>query len=291
MDLVGRAHLAPILREDLPEVGTFLHTHLSPRLSPAAWAWSIVPTWSAETPNHGYLLRDQGLIVGVQLAFYSRREVDEVEEDFCNLGAWCVLEPYRSQGVRMLFALLSQKQYTFTDLSPSGNVIELNRRLRFEDIDTTSAMVPNVPVVRLRAPRVIADPDCVRDLLDDAERRIFDDHRRASATIHLVLHRGDDVCYVVLRRDRRKGLPLFASVLHTSDTALLRRWLADLGSHLLLHHHVPFTLVELRHVGGTAPVGAVLRTSRPKMFKSGNRHPVPSRAIDNLYSELTLVAW
>ena len=70
-----------------------------------------------------------------------------------------------------------------------------------------------------------------------------------------------------------------------------RRWLVDLGSHLLLHHHVPFTLVELRHVGGTAPVGAVLRTSRPKMFKSGNRHPVPSRAIDDLYSELTLVAW
>jgi hypothetical protein len=199
-----------------------------------------------------------------------------------------VLEPYRSQGVRMLFALLSQKQYTFTDLSPSGNVVALNRRLHFEDIDTTSALVPNMPVFRLRAPRVMSDPDAVRDLLDPDERRIFDDHRRALATVHLVLVRGDDRCYVVLRRDRRKGLPLFASVLHTSDPVLLRRWFADLGAHLLVHQHLPFTLVELRHVGGAAPVGSVLRTSRPKMFKSSR---LQGRAIDDLYSELTLVAW
>jgi hypothetical protein len=291
MSLVGRAQLAPILRADLQEVGAFLHAELNPRLSAAEWAWSLVPTWHVDAPNHGYLLRDGGEVVGVQLAFYSRREVEEVEVDFCNLGAWCVREPYRSQGMRMLFALLSQKEYTFTDLSPSGNVVALNRRLHFEDIDTTAAVVPNLPLFRMRAPRVIAEPESVRDHLDDAERRIFDDHRRASATIHLVLVRGDESCYVIVRRDRRKNLPLFASVLHTSDAALLRRWFADLGSHLLRHHHVPLTLVELRHVGGVAPVGAVMRTSRPKMFRAGRAGAVAGRAIDDLYSELTLVAW
>jgi hypothetical protein len=288
MASAGRAQLAPITRDDFPEVGAFLHRHLNARLSPAAWACSIGPTWAVDSPNHGYLLRHAGDLVGVQLAFYSRREIDGSPEDFCNLGAWCVLEPYRSQGIRMLFALLSQQQYTFTDLSPSGNVVELNRRLKFEDLDTTTALVPNVPVFRPRAPRVFSDIETVGDLLDGAERRIYVDHLRAAATTHLVLVRGDERCYVVLRRDRRKGLPLFASVLHTSSPELLRRWFPDLGSYLLLHARIPLTLVELRHLAGRPPLGAVLKTRRPKMFRSPR---LPAGVIDDLYSELTLVAW
>ena len=59
---------------------------------------------------------------GVHLAFYSRRLINGTVEDFCNLGAWCVLETHRSQGIRMLRALLAQPGYSFTDLSPSGAV-------------------------------------------------------------------------------------------------------------------------------------------------------------------------
>jgi hypothetical protein len=103
-----------------------------------------------------------------------------------------------------------------------------------------------------------------------------------------VMVRGDEHCYVMARRDRRKGLPLFASVLHASNPDMLRRRLPDLGRHLLLRHGIPFTLLELRLVGARPRLGTVLGSSRPKMFRSTR---VPSDAIDNLYSELALVAW
>ena len=123
----AEVRLEPILGSDLTEVGAFLHAHLNPRLSAADWASSIVPTWPVSSPNHGFLLRDGDRMVGVQLAFYSEREVEDGLADFCNLGAWCVLDDYRSHGLRLLRAVLGQRGYHFTDLSPSGNVIPSTR--------------------------------------------------------------------------------------------------------------------------------------------------------------------
>ena len=66
-------------------------------------------------------------------------------ERFCNLAAWCVIDEYRSLGLRLLNALLAQKGYHFTDLSPSGNVVPLNTRLKFSHLDVATALVPNLP--------------------------------------------------------------------------------------------------------------------------------------------------
>jgi len=166
MDERGSVELAPLGTGDFWDVGGFLHEHLNPRISAPSWAAAIVPTWAVDSPNHGFLLRHDGRIVGVQLAFYSRREIDGEEEDFCNLGAWCVLEPYRSHGLRMLRALLSQRQYGFTDLSPTGNLAAINQRLRFQSLDTTTAPVPNLPVTWPHASRVSCDPAAVGAYLD-----------------------------------------------------------------------------------------------------------------------------
>ena len=59
----------------------------------------------------------------------------------------------------------------------------------------------------------------------------------AAAARHVVLRaRRASRCYVVFRRDRRKDLPLFASVLHVSNPELFRRDGPPLARHLLLRH-------------------------------------------------------
>lgn len=289
----GAVLLAPITGDDLAEVGAFLHDRLNRRVSAQAWAEAIVPTWPVRSPNHGFLLRDNRSkdrpVVGVQLAFYAEREIDGRPERFCNLGAWCVLEGYREHGLRLLRAVLAQRDHHVTDLSPSGNVVELNTRLRFQRLDTTTALVPALsPPLPGRA-RVVSHPADLGHLLVGPDLRVFRDHRSAAATIHVALVEpgGVEHCYVVLRRDRRKGLPLFASVLHAGKPDLLRRRAGDLARHLLVRHGVPFTLVELRLAGGRPHGSVVLRHARPKMFRS----PLPAERIDNLYSELALVAW
>lgn len=282
--------LAPITGEDVPEVAAYLHRALNGRLSAAQWARSMVPPWSCDAPNHGFHLRDEsrdeGRVVGVALAFYAERSVAGRPRMVCNLGAWCVDEAYHSQGLRLLRALLGQRGYHFTDLSPSGNVVALNERLKFRHLDTATTLVPNLPLPP-RGVGATTDPDRIAELLTGRQSRIFEDHRGAAAARHVVLDVAGRPLYVMHRKDRRKGLPVFASLLHVSDPELLPRAWGRLSSHLLGQGALA-TLVEKRVAGWTPPGGRTLGRPRPKMFRSDD---LATEDVDYLYSELTCVAW
>lgn len=281
-----RAKTQPIYPGDVENVGEFLHLHLNHSLSPAEWAASIRAPWRAEAPNHGFMLVEADAIVGVYLAFYSTRRMAEREERFCNLAAWCVLPQYRLYSLLLLRALLAQKGCHFTDLSPSGNTVPVNERLKFQHLDTTTALVPNLPWPS-RA-RIVSDAGALEAMLRPQELEIFRDHEHARAAYHLVLVEGNAHCYVIYRRDRRKRLPLFASILYVSNPPLFRKLARRFGSHLLFHHGVLATLAELRVVGGQPAGSILLRKARPKMYKSDTLQP---GEVDYLYSELTCVAW
>src|SRR5262249_333461 len=134
--------VSPITDSDVLGVAKFLHVHLNAGVSIESWARSLIVPWRVEAPNHGFMLLHNDHIVGVYLAFYSKRIIEGRTENFCNLGAWCVLQGYRFHSMRLLNALLAQKGYHFTDLSPSGNVVPINVRLKFEFFETTTALVP-----------------------------------------------------------------------------------------------------------------------------------------------------
>ena len=103
---------------------------------------------------------------------------------------------------------------------------------------------------------MVSDHSSIEQLLSGTDLQVFRDHRHAAAAIHLVLVRGRERCYLVVRRDRRKGLAVFASLLHISNPGLLRGHLPTLGRHLLLHHGLLCSLVEVRlriPFAGTTP--------------------------------------
>lgn len=271
---------------NVADAAAFLHTNLNDRVSADHWAEAVRVPWPVDAPNHGFLLRrDDGIVVGVLLAFYSQRVVGGAPERFCNLGAWCVLPEFRFQSLRLLKAALGQPGYHFTDLSPSGPVVPLNVRLGFDFLDTTTALVPCVPV--MSRTQVVTNHVDLPTLLDSVSLTIFQDHRGAAAARHAVLSRGGRRCYVVYRRDRRRGRNVFASVLYVSDPVVFRSGVRALGGHLLLHEGVLGLLVEAR-IAGPVPGSIRVRQSRPKMFRSAT---LPASAVDNLYSELCCVAW
>lgn len=276
----------PITDADVGRVADYLHRELNPRLPASGWAAAIVPSWPDEGPNHGFMLLQGERVVGANVAFYSVRTVAGARQAFCNVAALCVDEEHRPHTVRLLRAILRQPGYHFTDLSPSGNVVELDRRLGFRLLDGATLIVPNVPRPA-RGVRVLTDPEAIAGRLAGAERRLFEDHRRAPAARHLVLTRGDDACYVVYRRDRRKGLPLFASLLHVGDPGLLADGFGPVAAHLLRQGAVA-TLVERRVADVRLPFGRPVTQNRPKMLKSAS---LDERDVDHLYSELTCVPW
>ena len=281
-----RTVVAPIADSDLGRVGRFLHEHLNPRVSAQTWASAAVPSWRAPADDHGYLLVEGDRVVGVYLAFHSERMIGGERRHVCNLAAWCVLESHRAHGARLLRAQLARRDVVFTDLSPSGSVLELNRRLGFTDLDTATVMVPCVPLPTPGV-RVVTRPGQIEALLDGRDREIYRDHRGAAAARHLVLVTGDAHCYVMFRKVRRKGLPGFATLLHVSDPELLRKHGGALSRHLL-RHGVALLLAELRVLEHAPRLSRRLATPRPKMYRGAGVAPGD---IDDLYSELTNVPW
>ena len=273
---------------DVQRVAEFLHVHLNARVTQDAWARAMEASWGVDKPNSGFMLLHGDSVVGAHLAFYSEREIGGVPERICNLGAWCVLPEHRFHGLRLLRALLAQEGYSFTDLSPSGSVIPLNARLGFDRLDTTTRLVPNLPWPgRPGRPLISADPELLARTLTGPDLRLYRDHAQTGAARHLVLIRDGEWCYVIFRKDRRKGLPLFASILYVSDPGLLREMARPLARYLIRHGAL-VTLAEERIVGYWPPPSLRLRSGRPRMFRSAR---LEAAQVDYLYSELVCVPW
>jgi hypothetical protein len=282
--------VSPVTDSDVPAVAEFLHRNLNDRVPVEAWARAVDVPWKVQAPNHGFQLRtDDGAVVGVYLAFYSDRTIGDEVRRFCNLGAWCVLPEHRFHSLRLLKALLAQECDVFTDLSPSGNVVPVNTRLGFRFLDTATALVPNLPWPSWPGGgAVTGDRRVIERSLSGGELQIYQDHADCAAARHLLLTRGDETCHVVFRKDRRKGLPLFASILYVSNPALFRRMARQVSRHLLLRHGALATLAELRVVGGRLPTGRLLSAPRRKMVHGTG---FEDQHVDYLYSELACVSW
>lgn len=282
--------VAPVMSGDVRPVAEFLHANLNSRVPVEAWARAMDVPWKVDAPNHGVMLLDEtGTILGVLLAFYSEREIAGRTERFCNLGAWCVLPAHRFHSLKLLKSLLAQPGYHFTDLSPSGNVVPINKRLGFTSLDTATALIPNLPWPALPGRRrLISRPELIRARLTGDELARHLDHAEAAAARQVLLTDGEKTCLVMFRKDRRKGLPLFGTVLYVSDPAVFRRMRRRFLGHLLVRHGILLTLAELRVVGDRPALSRLLPSHRDKMFRSDGLGPDD---IDYLYSELVCLSW
>ncbi len=277
-----------ILDEDVPAVARFLHRQLNARVQPASWESLLRPPWRMDAPNSGFQLTIGEELVGAYAAVYSVRELDGERVEVCNLAAFCVLEEYRSHSLRLVRALLGQRGYEFTDLSPSGNVVAMNERLGFRRINTATRLAINLPVPPTRRTRLSENPEDLSRTLRDSDRQLYLDHRHAKAAHHLLIERDDAYAYLVFRRDRRRGVPVFATPLYAGgERDVLRAAWPFVASRLLLRHGLAATLAEPRLLGFTPPVGPRLRHPRPRMVRGS--HVLD--AVDYLYSELALVSW
>ena len=256
--------LTPITDADIAEVADFLRANMNPEVP---WARACVPPWKVDAPNHGFMLRDGQRVVGVQLAFYSERLVAGRAERFCNLGAWCVLPEFRFHSMRLIMAVLAQDGYHFTSFTPIDRTRAILAWLKFRPLDTSAALIPNLPWPTLPGrTRISAEPDVIERTLAGAELELYRDHAQALAVHHHVLIRGQDSCYVMYREARSRGL-LYAVLLHVSNPDLFHRALLPLTRHLLLRHRLVATLGELRIIGHR-PRLSVKLNAWPKMYRS-----------------------
>lgn len=281
--------VVPIRASDLPRVADYLHAHHRGHFTAEEWARSGLATpWNAEPPpNHGFMLLDGDDIAGVIIAMYSKRLVDGLEIDLCNLSSWHVRPDYRLHSFRLLRAALSQDGFQFTDLTPTEEVQRVNLRLGFEYIDTTTALIPNLPWPPFAPGTTITvDRGTIERRLSGRALEIYRDHRHAIPARHVLLSGPNRSCYVMYRRERRKKLPLFASLLYVSDPEAFVSMARPFLRHLLVKHGILATLVDSFIVDYRPRLSIQLRRHRPKMIRAGELEPSKIDAL-YLYSDLT----
>lgn len=273
--------VVPIQPADLPRVAAYLHAHHHNRFTAEEWEKSgIASPWGEEPPpNHGYMLLDGDRIAGVIVAMYSTRLVEGQQVVLCNLSSWHVLPGYRPHSLRLLQAALGQENVHFTDLTPTEDVQKMNLRLGFEYVETTTALIPNLPWLS-SATEVIVDRDEIGRRLEGRQLQIFREHQHAIPAHHALLIRQGRSCYVVYKRERRRKLPVFASLLYVSDPDVFPDMARPFFAHLLFRHGAVATLVDSFIVDYQPALSFRLHGHRPKMVRLDG---LSAEKIDALY--------
>ncbi len=276
---MSRPVIEPVTTASLGEFAQFLHENLSREQSPAEWARRLATPWLADQPNHGFVLRDEGRIVGGIGAIYALRRIAGREERFCNITSWCVLDAYRQQSMRLAMAVIGQPGFHYTDFSPTKVVAGTLQFFKFRALDDRQAVLLNLPGIAAGS-RVLCERRAIEEALDGEARRVYLDHADFPWLRQLLLGKPGDWCHIVYKPRRFKRLPA-AGIIHVSDGAAFCRHFRALAGHFLARGLVT-THVECRRLP-RLPWPAAVRTGfNPKMVLSST---LKDDDVDYLYSE------
>jgi len=274
--------------DDLPAVVALL-TRGFPKRTPQYWSRALARLARRDDPvpypRYGYLLENQGALVGViLLIFTTQRETGETCAR-CNICCWYVNPSYRCYASLLATAAVRHKDVTYINIWPAVHtwpVIEAQGFKRYCD-----GQILSVPALSRR--------------VDDARVHIFDPHRdygpalleseRNILATHveygcvaLVVTQSDDVHPFVFLSRRIIGGVIFPTLqlVYCRNAQDFVRFAGPIGRFLLKRG----ALTVLLDANGSMPglVGIYFANRAPKYFK-GQQQP---RIGDLAYSETVL---
>lgn len=269
----------PITDADLPEIAAYWHANLNADIPIPAWTGAFQHNWLPNPPNHGFKLLADGELVGTLGAIYSRQIIDGEAADFCNLTSLIVEHTHRARSMDLLSACLSQKQFRFTNFTPTPAVAKMLRLFRFRELPPNERVVFHAPIPAIAMGlRVMTAPG---DLAGEAGR-LWRDHVGLPGLHSFAVGRGEDWCVVFWRPSVIKGLPS-ARIFGFSDPALFLRWRRAIGGHFLLRHGVCGMRIPEHLLPGNTTLGIQRPNPTPRLYRGPE---LPHEKVQFLYSEL-----
>jgi hypothetical protein len=253
------------------------------------WRKIFVPPWKSPEDFCGYVLLRDGEVKGYLGLIFSSRVIGGRIEKFCNLTSWIVSDDARSKSLPMLLEVLKLKDYTITNFTASPTVAVIMRPLGFMDLDVHQQVLFPVPGLGLRAWGCACefDPEKIRSLLSEDDRRIFDDHQRLGCE-HLLLRSKTGYAYLVLKRTRRKNLP-FLKVHYLSDPRVFVECAERLMPRICVRRRVWGLMVDERYLGGHRFRAAYRYLHDHKGYFKPASDALDRSQIDTIYSELVIL--
>jgi hypothetical protein len=271
--------IEPVTAAMLPEFAEFLHANLTRARSPTAWAEGLSKSWGMEPPNHGFVLREDGKIVGGIGAYYAQRVIRGETQRTCNITSWCVLDAYRKQSMRLAMTLIGQKGYHFTDFSPTKVVGGVLQFLKFRPLDDRQAVIVNLPWPALGS-NLLTRPKDIESALKGNALSAYRDHADFPWLNHVLIGETNDWCHVIYKLSHFKGLSS-AHIYFLSNTAQFEKHFPRLARYFLLRS-IFTTHVECRFLSRNPWPSKIRSGFNAKVYLSPT---LTDSDIDYLYSE------
>lgn len=271
--------IEPVTTETLAEFAAFLHTNLTATRATQAWVAGLSKSWGMTPPNHGFVLREAGKIVGGIGAYYAERTIKGQSERLCNITSWCVLDAYRKQSMRLAMTLVGQKGYHFTDFSPTKVVGGVLQFLKFRPLDERQAVIINLPWPAIRS-ALICTPGEIENALQGEALRVYRDHAVFPWLRHVLIGTPNHWCHVIYKLGRFKGLSS-AHVYYLSDATVFEQHYRRLARHFIFRA-IASTHVECRFLARNPWPSKIRSGFTAKVYLSPT---LSDNDIDYLYSE------
>lgn len=260
-----------------------------PHLTREHWKSLFIYGWDSGEDHFGYVLRDEGRIVGVLGMIFSRRIVDGTTHKICNLHSWYVQEAYRHRSLMLLRPLLKMNDYTITDFTPSDGVLRLILKMGFQVLDARLRIMLSTGVPRPVRPGgsflFTRDEAFMRKRLYAGERQILLDHRPYNCQ-HLLVYNRDQHCYIVFSRVDRFAIP-YCFMHFISNPPMFRYWNKEIRSLLCRFTQTRFVVANERQIAGMSLPGSFgTGFSANALYRSPQLQP---HQIDTLYADVSLL--
>ena len=274
--------------QDFDQVYTSLLAAHDPRIGKEDWRQLFIKHWEVPEDYHGYMLLDNGEVVGFLGTIFSARKIRNQEYRFCNLTSWIVRPEHRQRSLFLLFPLLKLRDYTFTNLSAREHVAAIHRELGFTEIGSQAQILLPLSGFSFQGKsrcQLIFDYDKIRDILKNGEKDIFNDHLKFKCR-HILIVSENDYCYLVASRLVKKMVPILY-IHYIGNLEIFSKMINKVALKMLCHFQSLGLLLEDRLVEGVNLRGAIkYNLPQHKLFKSPF---LEAKDIDNLYSERILL--
>lgn len=278
----------PVTAADFEQVYPLLDWHDS-ALGKTAWQRIFDYAWHHEEPHCGYGLFDADEAVGFLGFIFSDRTISGQKAKFCNLTTWVVKPQYRGHSLSLMMPVMRLKDYTITDLSAGSNVIKISQRLGFKDLDTAvQVLLPYQGMSSTAAGHMLEGNAITTLSLKANDLRVFQDHQPYANCHQLVIQDGTSYCHVIYTQNRDPELS-YCHIQSISDHKLFERHHWAIRQQMMRCSGIPLIVIDARLLASVnLPLSYRLPLSSPRIYRSSQLQP---SQIDNLYSELTLLAF
>lgn len=276
----------PMAPADMDQVCRLLEHGFAPSgIKARQWTRLLDHPWASDWGERGWVLEAGNEIGGFLGTVWAERTIGGKSGRVCNLSSWYVRPEYRGWGMTLLTAAVEHGgDATWTSFTPGPTSRAAFDATGFTEMQSHRIVLPPLlhagTLLRSR-PKVTTDPVAVRELLDDGQRRVFDDHAPYDC-LQMVVSQGAAHAYLVVKRRGVRRVP-YSEILHCSAPDLLARHLERVKLAILRRQRTVFLTADAR-----------LFPVRPRGVLASKytciRSPLfGAEEMDKLYSELVLL--